>query len=144
MLKKFALISLMVILLSATYAPLRAGESGQEVIPINPSPSAETGQPVNETPSAWFVQFASDPTTEGGNPTALNAELNDFKAQAASLNLQYTQRFTFQTLWNGVSITVKPSEVSKLYRIPGVKAIFPVVSIPLDNAVPEENPELAT
>ncbi len=41
--------------------------------------------------------------------------------------MRYTERYSFGTLWNGVSVAINPRDITQLARLPGVKAIYPVV-----------------
>src|SRR5688500_16072997 len=82
---------------------------------------------VDETSRLWFVELASAPMADGSSATTLNAEKNAFRAAAANEGLQYQERYSYSTLWNGVSVEINASDVSKLARVPGVKAVYPVV-----------------
>ena len=93
---------------------------------------------------AWFVELASPPTAEGTNPATVQAEKRAFRAAARKAGLNHTERYAFDVLWNGLSLNVPASEVSKLSRIAGVKAIYPVVTLSLPEVTPVENPDLAT
>jgi minor extracellular serine protease Vpr len=124
--KKLLFTTLMImVLLGATVAPVFAQSVGP-VEPLTPPPSAETGQMVNETPSLWFVELASNPTADGTSKSVVRAEKAVFRANAKRAGLVYTERYAFDTLFNGFSISIAPSQLSKLTDIPGVKNIYPV------------------
>ena len=93
---------------------------------------------------AWFVELASPPTADGTSAATVKAEKAAFRAAARKAGLGYTERYAFDVLWNGLSLNVNRSEVSKLARIAGVKAIYPVVALALPEVTPVDNPELAT
>jgi len=80
----------------------------------------------NETPTAWFVELKSPPAVKGTSAATLKAEHDEFKANAAAAGVNYTERYSFSTLWNGLSVTVPRSEVGALHSIPGVQAVYPV------------------
>jgi minor extracellular serine protease Vpr len=122
--------------------------SGQQVTPVEPltpAPTAETGEPANETPSLWFVELANAPLADGGNLDAIVKEKEAFRKNARGVGLKYTERFSFDTLWNGLSICVGPEDLAILNRISGVKALYPVMAIPVPPVQSADNYiELAT
>jgi minor extracellular serine protease Vpr len=113
---------LLLIALLAISLPAVAQEP---VEPLVPPPSAETGEMVNETPSLWFVELAGKPVADGGSARTLKSEKQAFRAEAAKAGLKFTERYAFDTLWNGLSIQIEPGQLGLLARLPGVKAIYP-------------------
>jgi minor extracellular serine protease Vpr len=105
-------------------APALAGDGA-------PVPGS-VGGAANETATSWFVELASAPAVKGTSKAKLKAERDAFKANAAADGVKYTERYSYDSLWNGVSVSVQPSQVAALGSIPGVKAIYPVhpVSLP--------------
>lgn len=91
---------------------------------------------VDETPSLWLVELNSEPSVEGTSTTLLADEKKAFRRSAESAGLRYNERYSFGTLWNGVSVSINPRDVAELARLPGVKAIYPVIKF----AVPERSP----
>lgn len=134
---------LLVLALLPTTFGLVVAQGGGPIEPLNPPPSAENGEMVDETPQLWFVELASPPAVEGTGLATLQTEKNDFRAAAAKAGLAYAERFAFDTLWNGLSIQIAPSQLSKLSRIAGVKALYPVEPISLPETLPSD-PELFT
>ncbi len=133
-----------VILLMIALVPMAGAQGGVfPVEPTDPPPSAETGELVNETPTMWFVEFSSAPLADGGSLTKTKADKTNFRKEAKKFGLQFTERRSFDTLWNGMSITIKSSDVNKLRVLAGVKAIYPVgiTKIPETQTI---DPELAT
>ncbi len=114
-----------------------------QVIPLHPAPSAETGVATDETPSLWFVELSGPPTADGASLTSVRNEKNAFRNAARQERLQYKERYAFDTLFNGFSISVNPSELGKLRRIAGVKAIYPVDVIRVPETTPSD-PDLFT
>src|SRR3954470_20760021 len=85
----------------------------------------------NETPSTWFVELSSPPATKGTSKAKLKAERDAFKSSAAAEGIKLTERFAFDSLWNGVSVSVAPSQVATIQSLPGVNAVYPVHTISL-------------
>jgi minor extracellular serine protease Vpr len=109
------------LLLSAALAPASlTAQNADEV-----SDAEEVA--VDETARLWFVEFNSAPTIEGAGAAAVAQEKQAFRRSAASARLEYQERYSFGTLWNGVSVEINPDHVAKLARLPGVKAVYPVI-----------------
>jgi minor extracellular serine protease Vpr len=89
------------------------------------------GGAANETPSNWFVELSSPPAVKGTSTAKLKAEHDAFAANAAADGVKLKERYSYDSLWNGVSVSVAPSQVSALGSIPGVKAIYPVHTVSL-------------
>ena len=114
-----------------------------QVEPLQAAPSVEAGGLTDETPSLWFVELSGPPTADGSSLTTVRAEKSNFRNNARKAGLQYRERYAFDTLFNGFSISLNPSELNKLYRIAGVKAIYPIDVIRMPETTPSE-PELFT
>jgi hypothetical protein len=78
---------------------------------------------VDETPSLWLVELNSAPSSEGTSAVRLADEKKAFHRSAEKAGLRYSERYSFGTLWNGVSVSVNRRDITKLARLPGVKAI---------------------
>lgn len=91
---------------------------------------------------AWFVELQGAPVADGGSVTTNKAEKAAFKAEATKAGVAYTERRSFDTLWNGLSIQTT-ADAATLLDVKGVKAVYPVgiESIPPEQTV---SPELAT
>jgi minor extracellular serine protease Vpr len=137
---------LIVIVLMGTTVPIAGAQDGgvNPVEPLFPLPSAETGEMVDETPTAWFVEFTSAPVASGGSITNTRADKQNFRNAAKKYGIQFTERFAFDTLWNGMSISIKPRDVNKLSAMPGVKAVYPVFTVQIPETTDFSNPELST
>lgn len=142
--KWFSVLSVVIILVLAIVPVVGASDGVTKVEPLVPVPSAETGEMVDETPHTWFVEFASKPLADGGTVTQTNADKSKFSAAAAASGIEYTERFAFNNLWNGVSINVNPADVNKLKTLPGVVAVYPVVKISIPETTTSPSPELFT
>ena len=114
------------------------------VDPLVTPPSAETGAMVDETPRLWFVELSSAPTADGTSLSAVRAVKAAFRAAARRAELRYSERYAFDTLFNGLSIEIASEELAKLRRITGVKAIYPIDTIAIPDSAATADPELYT
>jgi subtilisin family serine protease len=89
------------------------------------------GGSANESSANWFVELASPPGVKGTSKAKLKAEHDAFAANAAADGVKVKERYSYDSLWNGVSVSVAPSQVAALGSIPGVKAVYPVHTVPL-------------
>ena len=89
------------------------------------------GGAANETTTNWFVELASPPAVKGTSTAKLKAEHDAFSANAAADGVKLEQRYSYESLWNGVSVSVAPSQIAALGSIPGVRAIYPVHTVSL-------------
>ena len=74
----------------------------------------------------WFVELAGAPVADGTSLAAVLAEKAAFRREAAAAGARFTERRTFNTLFNGFSVAVDPANRLKLARTKGVKAMYPV------------------
>ncbi|HEY8793227.1 MAG TPA: S8 family serine peptidase, partial [Gaiellaceae bacterium] len=95
------------------------------------------GGAANETATKWFVELASPPAVKGTSKAALKAERDAFKANAAADGVKLTERYAYDSLWNGVSVSIAPSQVATLRSVQGVKAVYPVETLSLPDLVSE-------
>ena len=98
---------------------------------------------LDETAELWFVEMSSPPTADGTALNKVRKEKAAFRAAAAKAGLPFEERYAFDTLWNGLSIRVDKGQLTKLARIPGVKALYPVDEVWVDPE-PVERAELFT
>jgi minor extracellular serine protease Vpr len=113
---------------AALVSPAFAGDSIQ---------LGSIGGSANETTSNWFVELASPPAVKGTSKATLKAEHDAFNTNAGVDGVKFSERYSYDTLWNGVSVAVAPAQVPALESIPGVKAIYPVHTISLPAWKPE-------
>ncbi len=112
--------------------------------PIDPGPGAEAAATLDDGSQLWFVEMPSPPVADGGDIATIEQEQNDFRGAAGQTGLRYTERRSFKNLWNGLSIAVHPGDLGKLNRIPGVAALYPVVSLALPEEAGVNEPDLLT
>lgn len=137
------ILVLLAVLTIATSSFLAAQEVG-EVVPLNPGPSAETGEMTNESTNLYFVELSSAPTANGGNSATVKAEKKAFRAEAKKAGVGYTERFAFDKLWNGLSISTDSTQLGTLRRLPGVKAVYPVYTVQIPETASGGNPDMGT
>lgn len=133
MAKKFVFLFLVFVLALAAILPAAAQDEVASV------PVAEA-----ENSPYWFVELSGNPAADGGSLMALAQEKNAFRGNAARAKIQYTERFAFDTLWNGFSVEVSSENLAKLARLPGVKNIYPVDVIAMPEVEQGADPELFT
>jgi subtilisin family serine protease len=138
--KRFLAMSALVALVGATAAQAQV----EQVFPLTPAPSAETGVPFDESPTLWFVELKGKPKADGGADSALASERQSFRTQASDQGILFTERFSYDDLFNGLSIAVKASDVPRLKRLDSVAAVYPVETVALPEPGPAPSPDLAT
>jgi minor extracellular serine protease Vpr len=133
--------------LAATIAvTTRAQSRAAEVQPLPPQIAGDQAAAAggDETPQLWFVELASPPTADGSSAAQVKREKANFRAAAATAHLNYSERYAFDTLWNGLSVRVAKSQLSALSHVAGVKAIYPVVPITHEQDRSANGPDLFT
>jgi len=114
-----------------------------QVFPVAPAPAA-SNQAVDETPTNWFVELQGKPKADGGTATALAQEKQSFRADAAGAGAQFVERFVYDDLFNGVSISVRPSDLIKIKNLGSVKAVYPVDVLAMPVTKSTSDPDLAS
>src|SRR3990172_738490 len=104
--KFFGMLSLALVLVVSSFGAVFADDGITAIEPEFAAPSAETGEMTDETPSRWFVELSSAPTADGTSLTTVKAEKAEFRANAKKAGLVYTERYAFDTLWNGLSVEI--------------------------------------
>ena len=79
-----------------------------------------------ENSNLWFIELADKPLADGNSKQKLNAAKQAFRKAAAEAGVNYTERRSFDTLFNGFSVEISPAQRARLMQVPGVKAIYPV------------------
>jgi subtilisin family serine protease len=134
------------LVLSAAIASISTLALAQGVVQVTPSTPAPAAQIVgDETPQRWFVELSNPPATDGTSVSTLVAEKNSFRAAARAAGIQFTERFAFNNLWNGLSITASRAQLGRLSSVAGVKNIYPVVPVAIPRTTPgTADPALAS
>ena len=74
----------------------------------------------------WFVELSGAPVADGSESVGVRSEKAAFRRAAAAAGVSYTERRSFDVLFNGFSVQVDGANRAKLTQISGVKAIYPV------------------
>src|SRR4051794_8356746 len=93
--------------------------------------------------SQWFVELASAPSADGTSATTLTAERSRFKAEAQAAGVSYRQRFSYSTLFNGISVSAGEGAISEIRNLDGVTAVYPVQTATLEQTASAFEPDLA-
>ena len=89
----------------------------------------------------WFIELNGSPAADGNSARSLAREKQAFRDAARAAGISLKERYAFDTLWNGFSVELKNGDLANVKRLPGVKAIYPVVDI---EAPQRANPEAET
>ncbi|MFK5645811.1 S8 family serine peptidase [Ornithinimicrobium sp. LYQ121] len=133
----------------ALFVPLSAGASDY-LAPGSPAPESKiqgsTISGAELAPHAFFVQFASAPTSEGGSLSTIQAERNAFLSDVEQAGVELEVRSEFGTLWNGVSVNTDEGNLLELASSGVVEAIFPigVIEAPEEPEATTIDPEMFT
>ena len=106
-------------------APALAGDDAAGTLPVSAA----------ENTGAWFVELSSPPAADGTPLDTLKAEKAAFRVAAKKDGVKYTERYSFDTLWNGLSVAIDPSQVGALSRVVGVKAVYPVLTVAMPDSI---------
>ncbi len=119
-----------------------------------PGASQPPQTPVNETPSAWFVELAGAPLSDVDAAftsaqrqnylRTLGQEKQAFRNAARAAGVSFRERRSFDVLFNGLSVDVTARNLPALARLPGVKAVWPVLTFAVPPTTGISDPELAT
>jgi minor extracellular serine protease Vpr len=139
----FAIFLVLALLLGSFNVPSFANQV-DELVPLNPPPAPASGEFLDETPQRWFVELSSPPIADGGSRAAVQRDKNNFRREANQAGVQYTERYAFDTLWNGLSISITPSQLPKVARLSSVKAFYPVETIAIPETTSLGDPEMGT
>lgn len=84
-----------------------------------------------ENSDLYFVELMGKPVADGNTLASVRAEKSQFMRAAALAGVQFTQRRSYDTLFNGYSVRVGASQRAALARLPGVARIWQVDRISL-------------
>ncbi len=112
--------------------------------PVHAAPPSDETTLVNETAGRWFVELTSAPAAHGTRAARIEREHEAFREAARTEGVEYTERRSFETLFNGFSIEMDSSQLAKLRRTQGVKAIYPMVSLTVPEPQEASGPDMAT
>ena len=78
----------------------------------------------------WFVQLSSPAVAAGGSQATIKSEQTDLTNAIKDAGIDAQVTTEYETLWNGVALSVSDSDVDKLAELDQVVAIKPVMAIP--------------
>ncbi|MGE0032104.1 MAG: S8 family serine peptidase [Steroidobacteraceae bacterium] len=84
-----------------------------------------------ENSDLYFVELMGKPVADGNTLANVRAEKSRFMRAAALAGVRFTQRRSYDTLFNGYSVRVGASQRAALARLPGVVRIWQVDRISL-------------
>jgi subtilisin family serine protease len=105
-----------------------------------PSAGAAAGQPAGS--GLYFVELSSSPTADGTSLVKVRGEQAAFRNAAKKAGLELDERHAYSSLFNGFSIEATDAERAAIGHMDGVKAVWPVLAVPMPDGV-EADPELA-
>jgi len=118
-----------VILLLGTTVPAVADDSLDQGLITNAD---------SESVSNWFVELTTPSTADGSSATATVASKDAFRASAKAKGITYAERYAYGDLFNGFSVTASADAIAKVRSVPGVKAVWPVVTESIPSTVPSD------
>ncbi len=94
----------------------------------------------------WFVELTGSPVADGGSLTTIKKDKAAFRRAAAAAGIVYTERQSYDSLFNGFSIEASARDRSRISGLPGVKAVYPVeiINAPDPEIGSGSTPDLAT
>ncbi|MDO5735275.1 MAG: S8 family serine peptidase [Propionibacteriaceae bacterium] len=93
------------------------------------------------TTGKWFVELKNNPTADGGSSRTIQVQQDKFISDARAEGLPAQVSRTYSSLFNGFSVDASATTAATYAKLPGVKAVYPVVPV----AAPEPqavSPEL--
>lgn len=143
-LRRSILVSLLAL---AAAAPACGGADG---VPLSDEDGASTATALSVPMSQaemdtdhWFIELEQPPLALGGELDAIRADKNALREEARRAGLPLRERYSFERLWNGVSVRADRIALAKLSALSGVKAVFPVQRVHVTSA-PTNGEELTT
>jgi len=94
--------------------------------------------------NVWLVELKTKPTGSSASQRAVQAEQAEFRAAAAALGIRFTERYAFDSLWNGLSIEASAADINKIKSITGVTKVWPVAIIDAPPKDSGASPDLFT
>lgn len=109
------------------------------------TPRAVVELPFHVAKDLYFVELEEAPTSRGGHLDRLVVERTRFHHRARLSGVALEERYSYSRLWNGLSVHMTADQVAALRAVGGVKAVFPVHTVQLDDT-PSSNvtPDLFT
>lgn len=87
---------------------------------------SQTVSDTAENGRLWFVELIGSPVADGVKLATVQAEKAAFRSRVAAAGISYTERRSYDTLFNGFAVEISPLERAKLAKLSGVRALYPV------------------
>jgi subtilisin family serine protease len=88
-----------------------------------------TDELIHEPTGAWFVELTAKPVADGGSRAATERQQDRFLAQAEAQGADLDVRYTYDRLWNGLSVSASEADITRLAGSAEVAAVYPVVTV---------------
>lgn len=88
-----------------------------------------TDELIHEPTGAWFVELTAKPVADGGSRAAAEQQQDRFLAQAEAQGADLDVRYTYDRLWNGLSVSASEADITRLAGSAEVAAVYPVVTV---------------
>ncbi len=109
----------------------------------------------NESSNLWFVELNSAPLSDvdGAFTTQqktdylaqLALERQAFRDEARNMGVSFRERYSFSTLWNGLSVDINSAYLPALSRLSSVRALIPVQTVGIPpTTLSSDDPNLLT
>ena len=137
LLRRVVAAGVAVLTAGALAAPTAAAASDQsQTTTGDPSSKITTeltkpdGTKAETVENRWFVQLSSPAVAAGGSRATIETEQTDLANAIKDAGIDAQVTTEYETLWNGVALSVGDADVDSLARLDQVVAIKPVVAIP--------------
>ena len=90
------------------------------------------------------MQLKSAPAADGTSLGVVKAEKDAFRSAASKAGVRLQERYSYDTLFNGLSIHASRGDVQKIKALPGVTAVWPVAIVDAPPKGGEPAPDLFT
>ena len=105
-------------------------------------PEGATPESVKTLPDTWFVQLKGAPTADGNALKNVRAEKAAFRGAATKAGIRFSERYAYDTLFNGLSVVASKAEIEKVKGLTNVAAVWPVEVVDAPEPASAPSPEL--
>ena len=137
LLRRVVAAGVAVLTAGALAAPTAAAASDQsQTTTGDPSSKITTeltkpdGTKAETVENRWFVQLSSPAVAAGGSRATIETEQTDLANAIKDAGIDAQVTTEYETLWNGVALSVSDSDVDDLAELDQVVSVKPVVAIP--------------
>ncbi|NED97400.1 S8 family serine peptidase [Phytoactinopolyspora alkaliphila] len=91
--------------------------------------TASGGELVHEPSGSWFIELTEEPAVRGGQRAQLRQQRARLLADAAELDADVDVRYTYDRLWNGISVDASEADIARIRGSREVAAVYPVATV---------------